>query len=611
MASESKPEALTSNAVQPLSKKAFTVEASNFKGGYVTNKRNAATNQLAAPSQNVRINTAGSAKGREGYIDTEIDLSSSGNGAKPYHMKRYNLTFFAVDTSIKYYDWTNEEVVDTGLTITAGTKTRFAEYQGDIYATNTTDGVFRIAVMRLDGAVTAGAGSIVVDKDGAARLSVFGLTTDNLRIQGTDEAYNAVVISTGTITLVGTASQNYSDNAIAIVTDQPSGIPKGAQVVFWKNSMNLVGVNEETSSDQPTGTLFFSDFALSTTLENIVDFSGGSSGTEMVGDGGELVAAVASPNYLYLLKTDSAHFIGVNDVNTSTGARPPQLLSSRHGCLNPDCAVDVGGQVVWATQNKRILRGAYQETAGGAVVVPDEQFDADIRELLEEMDEDQSDAFMFYHAGKRMIEFQCSIDGESITLLYENIPVTDSAGNVIRTGRWLPPDTNKVFCGKFEIDGKAYATALNDDTIFELDIGNEDNGTPIEWRICSRLVEFSDGRTTCDWGQMEVSGSIGQNSEISFIPVVNGAEGSKKTIDDSGLTFRSGEALGSLLVGDAVIGGASGGGETADFNSSFAIYPSKGQDLQLCFEGSGIAGKIDSFKLPRAKAYTSSLLTTS
>jgi len=202
------------------------IGASRFQG-YTSDPNNADPSYLAPPSVNCLITDDGKAESRMGYQE-EFAIGSSGNAATCYYMKTYDVAFFALGTQLFYRDFAAGQTFDTGLSLTAGTTTRFAEFFGDLYLTNTTDGVVRVVVTRLNGAVAAGAQTVTLDQDGAARLAVFGDYTGNLRIRGTNEGFANPVVPFGS---VSTAANNGS-GLIRITSAANHNLTTGEQVTI-------------------------------------------------------------------------------------------------------------------------------------------------------------------------------------------------------------------------------------------------------------------------------------------------------------------------------------------------------------------------------------------
>lgn len=582
------------------------IGTNGFRRGYRADSRNGSLSQLSYPSVNVRLNRGFSAITRNGYADTSWDLNQANKTAFPYYVKRFNVSLFAVGTKILYIDHNDSNAVrDTGLTMTDGTTTRFEEVAGQVLATNTTDGQRLIVFLKLnDAAATLGDGTVTVDIDGSTRVARFDTalsTTGALRIRGTSEPYASVVDSTGVFTLSGTLTQSYPNDTIAtVVYDVSTSRPKATKLVYWKESVNAIGVSEQgasSTSDVPPAAMHFTDFVTAATIEKILAWTGGSSGVELVGKWGNLVNAVAMNNNLYLFKEDSTSRIAVTDVNTSSGARPPQPFCDE-GCANADSAVAMGTSVVFVTKTGRVRRIKYADQYGNSTDQLDSAFDDDIYadnpHGLKRLSEDFArDCILYYDGAENLLYFQARYTGgEWITQVYEDRPLYDEEGRVISEGRWLPPDKNKSFRMYFNVGRDLYATDIADDTIYKVNDGNQDEGSDIECCVSPGELNVPGGK----WKEIEVTGGARQPTEVEFTPYINGVAGVPKTI---AATFPGrGSGVGNDQVGDAV-GGVTQQEEYADFAERLMIYPSLGNRFQPRFTslGNGHAFRIDSLTL--------------
>lgn len=582
--------------------KLFQIQAQDFMEGYKDSLENLKPNQLAQPSKNVRILLSGEAMSRLGYEDTLWDLNNANKQATSFYQKQYNLSWFSINGKVYYIEHDRSDaIVDTGLSLTATETTRIAEYAGDIYLTNQTDGLRQIHVMRLnDASPDSGDADVTVDQDGGGRLNAFSDTSGNLRIRGTNEAYSSVTTA-GVVTLTGTLSQSYADNDIAItVEDISSGKPKGSKIVFWKERMIVIGVRSDTSVDNANQIAYMSQFASARDLQKVIVFgiTGGAT-EEWIGKAGILKNIVTTRDYVYFFKEDETYFSSVADVDASSGATFPQLLSTNYGCVNEECAADLGsGIIAFLTPNKRIIGIRISTQSGAAVVFPDESFDQAVRNTLNLLDADQSKARMFYHKGSRLLYVQVSVQNNILTLVYDN-----------NIGKWLPPDDNKIFHSFFEKDGIAYATDYFDDTIYELDRGILDNNQDIETVMAHANLLFKDGRVTCEWQDVEMSGSLGQNGTITVETIVNNGTSTQKTILASDLSFTGAMGIGDIVVGSTTIGGETTDIKIAEWNRKFRIAPvSYGQKYQTLL--SSTSPFLWSGYSIMAKALSTSILTT-
>jgi hypothetical protein len=564
-----------------MSERPYSIAPKAGLKGYTADGTNASPDFLAPPSVNCLLDEQGLAETRLGFEATSIDLTEANKPARSFYLEQFDVTVFALGSKVKYYDWNVGAVYDTGLTLTDGTITRSDAYTGDVYLTNTTDGLRRLVFGRLnDASATLGDATVTVDSDMAARLSVFGLTSGNLRIQGTTEAFSSLVVATGVVTLTGTLSQSYSNNAVCLfVSDISSTREKASKVFFWKERMGLIGSEIADNADQPNATVYFGKFATALALELIIDFTYGAGGStrELVGKWGRTTNVLPTKDYLYVFKERGTYVCAAAEVviaGTAIGQTTPDLLHEGYGCLNEDSAIDMGyAEIAYITGDKRIMRIKISTDSGAPVVFPDEGFDVPMRKLLRLMDSDQTGAVAKYHQGRRRAYFQIKIQGQWLTLVYDN-----------NIRAWQPPQTGKIFSDLFERKGTMYGTSKTDDTVFMLDSTLNDNGQPIECYICSGVFDIDDSMVD----QCEVKGTITPNTIAYFkFPVNNDPDAQSKMIN--GTDYVSGdstETLGSVSIGSSSLGGDLSDIETGTFKKVYDVYPSEGNKVQFmsyCF----------------------------
>lgn len=565
-----------------MSERSFSIPRGEFPGfrGYTADVENASIDLLAPPSVNCLINEQGVAETRMGFEDTGWNLNQANKAATSHYMKKYDVTFFALGTKVLYVDHNNSNaVVDTGITLTNGTTTRFAEFCGDLYLTNTTDGLRRIVVTRLNGSASIG-GDITIDRDGAARLSVFGRTTGDIRVNGTNEAYSSVTVSSGVLDT--TSSAAYTDNTIAIHVHDisgVSGIEKASKVFFWKRRLGMLGSEVAGNSDQPNNTLYYGKFAGPANLEDIISFAAGAydaggSTRELVGEEGRVTNAVPVQDYLYQFTEEGAYVTAASDViisGTGIGTTTPDLKDENNGCVNEDCAVSLGnGEIAYVTPSKRIMRIRIAADSGAPIVFPDDSFDMPMRKLLALMDPDQTNALVYRHKAKKRVYFQLKISSEWVTLCY------DSAIKA-----WQPPQKGKAFKSVFERNGILYGTDLTDDTIYKLDSTYNDNGSPIECCIATGIFNTDDAMIK----YVDMKGKITQPTTVHVKIPVNDADLSTvhdHTIVGTTYTYGSGHTNGSVALGStALAGDSSDTGDFARWKKVFDVFPSEANRAQV------------------------------
>jgi hypothetical protein len=546
-----------------------------FIDGYTDDVRMAGPNHLAPPSVNCDITKTGEAIYGKGFIST-VDLGNAGHASRPFHVSRHNVTFFAINGKVLFVNHNNSNaVVDTGLSLTEtdGRKTRFGEYAGDIYLTNRTDGLRQIHMGKVnDAAATLGDGFITVDQDLAGRLLAFGDGGSSLRIANSTPFAETMtsVAATGVVTLANTLDAAVPDNTIVYtVEDISSGRPKGSGITFWKERMIVWGVVYDEGADTATNMVYMSSFASLVDLQNIIDFDvANTAAKEMIGKGGTVTNVLSTRDYLYMFTENETYYGGEEQVNRTTGGMPAQLLTNLYGCVNEDCAADLGnGQCAFLTNNNRIMGIKIATETGAPVVFPDESFDSPISNTVRLLDSDQSNSFLFYAPNEHRLYGHCDVDNERIVLKHNT-----------EIGRWEPPRTGWSHGGMFVRDAVTYATELTDDDVWQLNEGFQNNGIDYEVVMATSLIESDDGRTTLALDNYGISGRIGALTTITAESVVGGGTAQQKSFA-AGASVSVG-ALGSVSVGSTTLG-AGIGEDMEEYDKIYGIFPKYGQSLQI------------------------------
>lgn len=560
-----------------------------FKG-YNSDNNNTPADYLSYPCINCMIDSNGKAAQRLGYAEeTDIDLAVPNNPATCFYLKKYDITVFALGTKLKYFDWNTRLVYDTGVTLTAGTITRMDKFSGDIYTTNTTDGLRRLVFGRLnDAAATLGDATFTIDSDMAARLSVFGLTSGTILVQGTSEAYASLVVSTGVVTHSTTLSKSYNDNAVCVrVHDISSGREKASKPFVWKNRLGLIGSLIADNADQPNATEFFGKFATPLNLEDFIDFTYGAGGStrEIVGTSGKVTNAVPAKDYLYSFDEDQGYACAAADVvisGSAIGQTTPELKDELHGCLNEDAACVIGNnEISYITNDKRIVRIKIATDTGAPVIFPDESFDIPLQvKYLTNMDRDQTGARAFYHKAKKRSIYQVKVLGQWYWFIYDHaIKIVHDDGTVTN-GAWQPPQQVIFAQDFFEREGILYATDGTDDTVYSIGTTFDDNLQPVPWTFATGNFNVGNAvmKTARVWGEISQAAMIKLQT---FVTNRNGGRqgGSQKIIDGATFSYSDEHQIGADAVGEGGVEQESV--SIADWDTDFDIYPSEGSKCQL------------------------------
>lgn len=582
--------------------------------GYTSDPSNAQPDYISYPSSNCLVTDDGKVESRKGYQE-DFSIGVDGFSATCFYHTTYDIAFFALGTKLFYRDFTAGATYDTGITLTSGTVTRFDEFNGDIYLSNTTDGIYRIMVARLNGNVAAGAATITLDVDGAARLSVFGDTSGDIRIRGTNEAFASLVVSTGVLTLTGTASQAYSDNDIAIFVDRYASLEKASKILFWKSRMHIMGFPSATNADQPNNTVLAGQFVVGQTgvsgIELIVDYTFGTGGSTKiaVGGGGRITNILGVADYIYFFTERKVFATAASSIfssGSSIGLTIPDEKDVLHGCLNEDCATVMGDNAItYISDDHRFIRQPIDTESGAPIGAPEEDFDVDIRDHLKDMDRDQTGALVYHFRGGRQTIYQVRENGQWYWHIFDHNIIRAQGSNFVR-GAWQAPWQISPVKGFFERDGVLYGTDPSDDKVYRYFDTLNDNGIPIQVTIATG--EFNVGDAMMEQAQMQ--GEINQAAMINIRCYVTNntsgrRSGSAKIISGASYSYGVEHGVGIDPVG-------AGGVEsetvtTAKWRKGFDVYPSEANFVQLIAENFTDGGyfSINSYSLT-GKQYGSS-----
>ena len=582
--------------------------------GYVSNPANATPEYISYPSQNCLVTDDGQVEQRLGFQE-EFSIGVDGSAATSFYLKTYDVAFFALGTKVYYRDFQTGQTYDTGLTLTAGTTTRFTEWFGNVFCTNTTDGPRMIICGRVnDSAANSGDANITIDQDMAARINAFSavaaVANTTLRIEGTNEAVASLVTTTGVVTLDAPLSQGYDDNTFAIVTYDISGvtgIQKPSKIVFWKNRLHGMGFPNVDNFDQPNNSVNAGQFVIGDTaaagIELIINFTWGTGGSTkiQVGGGGKVTNILGATDNFWFLTEDQTFSAANSSIATSgseIGLTIPKEQDLLHGCFNEDCATMMGDNAfTYLSSDRKIMRQRIDTPTGAAVANAEEDFDVDIRDHMKNLDRDQTGAFVFYYRGGRQTIYQLKELGQWKWFIWDHNIIRNVGGNPVR-GAWQPPQLINAMKSLFERNGVLYGTDASDDTVYSIFTTFTDNLSPIYTIIATG--EFNVGNAIMD--EAYVQGEINQPSQIKLHSTVwNNAgqerSGSIKTVLGSGYTYSEDNSVGAVPVGDAGIQGETT--QVAKWDKTWGIFPSEGTRVKIQLENEQDGGyfTLSSFQL--------------
>lgn len=549
--------------------------------------------------RNIRSTLDGGRHDRPGYEDTQIDLSSYNfTAARGFFAGRFlKRLWLAGDngTNVKvlYANPSDKTVYDTGLALATGKKVWFCEVEMDIFYGNGSDAMGRIVVGELKNAASAGATSVTLKSGQGARFPT-GAGPYTVRHGSSSFTYTT---RSGDV-LSGIPASGAGSIGAAIAADTvftytttitPTHVTAPTVLAQWYATLNIAGEPGKPRVWE------FSRTGTAANPERFYDFSV-STNNELVGEGSQITGFFKSNNYFYVFKEDSIWFVSRADIlNSSSGARSPAEFSPTIGLPNPWCVAEMDGIVAFLSSNKRLLPIVIKTENASQQLKLDGSFDARVRNYLRTIDDDLTDAWVFYNHEDQLLKVGVLVDGVREILVY------DAA-----LGIFYPPDTNKDFAFMAAMNGKSYAYSSDGQKVYLDEVGRYDDTTPVdgEWET----GRFGGENVRSAFRELYAHGSMVQGSRKKFTIYINGEEKYTKELDDSFIKTGSiGKSIGHAGIGTAGIGVGSQSLKAKEFQMPIGLFE-HGQDIKIKVHGRSADGgdfvQVDGFAFaatPRAK----------
>jgi hypothetical protein len=453
----------------------------------------------------------------------------------------------------------------SGLTTTKNTD--FLEYYDDLYILNATDATVRAVKTELTADVTAGDGTINVSD--TAKFS----STGTIYINGDSITYTG---KTGTTFTGCSGALAHTSGDWVTQTSTPTDVPVGQFMEEYGNKSWVAGLNASVTLPTAPWRLYYSVTALATTSTNFYDFTSSGSGQEFLAHGDKITALLKFKNNLLIGKRDEIEYIvGFDD--TTPPAPIKQQFFRQDGVINYKCLVASENSVFYFT-GRRIKNLFTPEGYDGIQINPD--FDDPVVDILEKLDDDQSNACMNYNPNTFKLTLSCKEKGFS----YNNIK--------------LEYDTKYDYWQLRTNQNASCYTVLNGTTYYGSDLLGEvrkDNtsytvgGASYPTYRLSKSYVLDDKNKIKDFLFFHIGGRIATNTEIILRIFVDGELALTKAINKDNIDNPSNISNGS--IGNAVIGNQTigGGSEEAGLGNFFEIYPVgvRGKELQYSITSSG------------------------
>ncbi len=219
---------------------------------------------------------------------------------------------------------------------------------------------------------------------------------DKVYIEGDEIDYTDELDGSSTDRLMGVTNVTASHAAGAYVTQYnaitaPStGSAKCTTMAIFRDTLWIAGMANEPGVLRYGKTIGSVGALLTGDMHNFSD-----NYNYIIGDGGPITALQATEDRLYVFLKDKVHYIGT--VIASTGTQVfdrSKLFTGVYGCPNAYCVTEMEDVVIFFT-GKRLIRIGYDPN--GQTLIPDEKFDREILPLLQDADEDQTNARLVYN----------------------------------------------------------------------------------------------------------------------------------------------------------------------------------------------------------------------
>lgn len=544
------------------------IEATSLAGSYIPSGEKKRKLDEVFSGQNVRSTLDGGRFPRPGYQDTEIDLSSFGftqargmfAGISP------QLIWIACDTGaavwIVYCDPVLKTAYRVGtVALTTGYNVNFMEFEGQIHYANGVDAPGRIATSTLPSDVTAGATEVDLKPGTGPRFPASGTGY----CEGDTFTWGGKT-SDQLTTVSGILDHDSGAVVVYPTTFSPATVTTPSILAQWYFCLHVAGAPAKPRL------LEFSKFAIASAPERFYDFSASTAGTEIVGEGGEITGFFKTRRYFYIFKEDSIHYIDKSEVNTTSGARPPGELDTDFGIPNQRCVCNMNGRVAFLSQTKRLIPISITATVNGQNVSTgpnvDGSFDTRILNYLQTIDDDLSDAWVFFNPYDKLLKIGVKRDGIREILVYDaNLDI------------FYPPDTNKPFDFMCYLGTKSYALDTEGGRIYLDEVGQYDYDTAIStnWRTGRVGAPFR--RSVQRY--VYAHGKMTRGSTATVELLINGDSAFTKTLDDSFIkTGAVGTQVGYGGVGSVGTGAGGEAPQAYEFQFPIGVYK-HGQDYQL------------------------------
>jgi len=253
------------------------------------------------------------------------------------------------------------------------------------------------------------------------------------------------------------------------------------------------------------------------------------------------------------------------------------------------------GIVAFLTTNKRLMPIQIVTDQNGSSLKISADFDRRIRSYLRTIDDDLSDAWVFFNPEDQLLKVGVKREGVREILVYD-----------AQLGIFYPPDTNKDFDFMATLDRKSYGYSSDGQKLYLDEVGTFDDTVPVDsdWETGRFGGEF----TRSAFRYLYVHGRMTEGSRKYVAISINGEEKYVKELTDRFLvTGASAKPVGYGGIGVAGISVANPGLVAKEFQMPIGTFK-HGQDIKVRVYGSSEEGgdfvQVDGYTFgvtPRSK----------
>lgn len=456
------------------------------------------------------------------------------------------------------------------------------------------------AVCRADGAITAGASTITVEKvPGDPKTNA----TDGFASSGTlvykdtagnrqSLAYSSKTATTFTMTTPANTTASADNTGICEAADTTtySAVPKNNILITAQGRVWAAGADANPNQLTYTKLSDFTDWTTSTDFED--------AGSEDFPDGGSGTGLGSIDQWIIFFKEKQVWAFTLNPitVNTARANTPIRKLICRVGCANQKAIANVNDDLWFVTPHGQIrsVSRLLQGESGFESIDLSNKIRPSIKNFV------WDDAAAIWWPKERMFV----LSGRSSSTVTINDRAVVIQQSILEDGSThLNHGILDWFIGDFHLNGEnLYFGSSVDSRNYKAFDGYSKNGAPYAWKYTTRIEDFGNQWIKKEVRHLAVKGYIGSGTVVKFTVYWDefgwkGVSEMELTADDGGniVLAQALNTLGTFSLGTQPLGGNIDDlSELSPFNIVFPL-PSTylPYNVQLIMETSGIGQRCE------------------